>query len=547
MANSRFAYVKNFELPDPLLPGMFTIFRLDGHSFHRFSEEHEFSKPNDLRALELMDHAARSLMEAYPDIMLAFGESDEYSFLLRKSTALYNRRQAKIVSTLTSFFTSCYVFNWSRFFPDTPLKYPPSFDGRIVLYPGEKEIKDYFSWRQADTHINNLYNTTFWALVQKGGQTATEAHATLKGTISKDKNEILFSRFGINYNQISERFKKGSVLVREPITLPAVDNVPHPEATEGTSPSPIQQNATKAPNPPSQASTSSPAPRRHPASSASPPLSSLPTPAPPSPIPIPVKIEVEDGKVIGPSSGFGSDHADQQRQLLSATAIGVGVDAERRSDGASVVPPTSHSLSAPSLEDQVAGIRGLPVSVSVSASHGDTSQGQADNEGIASSPNGSRENNSGMGDKNPDTPSNRLVDHSKEGGGGSVARTGLRSDNPPNVGLGGGTDAGGIVPTPMSVSGTGPVVEPGSGSASMLQVQAGGGGASSIPTIAAVPAPDANYSSNRNGRAKAAKEDKGSKKKKGGDGSKSETRIELLHCDIIRDEFWVERPWLLAD
>jgi len=29
-------------------------------------------------------------------------------------------------------------------------------------------------------HINNLYNTTFWALVQQGGQTTTEAHATLR-------------------------------------------------------------------------------------------------------------------------------------------------------------------------------------------------------------------------------------------------------------------------------------------------------------------------------------------------------------------------------
>ena len=29
-------------------------------------------------------------------------------------------------------------------------------------------------------HINNLYNTVFWALVQQGGQTTREAHATLR-------------------------------------------------------------------------------------------------------------------------------------------------------------------------------------------------------------------------------------------------------------------------------------------------------------------------------------------------------------------------------
>lgn len=35
MAGSKFAYVRNFELPDPLLPETYIIFRLDGHSFHR--------------------------------------------------------------------------------------------------------------------------------------------------------------------------------------------------------------------------------------------------------------------------------------------------------------------------------------------------------------------------------------------------------------------------------------------------------------------------------------------------------------------------------
>ena len=44
----------------------------------RFSEKHNFAKPNDVRALQLMDHAARDLMEEYPDIVLAFGESDEF-------------------------------------------------------------------------------------------------------------------------------------------------------------------------------------------------------------------------------------------------------------------------------------------------------------------------------------------------------------------------------------------------------------------------------------------------------------------------------------
>ena len=150
MAGTKYQYVKKFELPDTLLPGTFILFRVDGHSFHRLSSDHNFAKPNDLSALRLMDHAARVLMAAYPDIILGFGESDEYSFLLRKSSSLYNRREAKIVSMLTSHFTSCYVLDWDKFMP-TKLKYPPSFDGRVVLYPSEREVRDYFAWRQADS------------------------------------------------------------------------------------------------------------------------------------------------------------------------------------------------------------------------------------------------------------------------------------------------------------------------------------------------------------------------------------------------------------
>ncbi|EJD06810.1 tRNAHis guanylyltransferase [Fomitiporia mediterranea MF3/22] len=215
MAGTKYAYVRAFERPDPLLPNTFIVCRVDGHAFHRFSDIHGFEKPNDVRGLRLMDTAAYAVMNEYKDIVLGFGESDEYSFLLRRSTQLYNRRESKILTTLVSHFTAAYIFNWHNHFPDTPLQYPPTFDGRIVLYPTSREVRDYFSWRQADTHINNLYNTVFWALVKQGGQTTTEAHATLRGTVSSQKHEILFSRFGINYNNIEPQFRKGSIIVRE--------------------------------------------------------------------------------------------------------------------------------------------------------------------------------------------------------------------------------------------------------------------------------------------------------------------------------------------
>jgi hypothetical protein len=36
MAASRFAYVRDFELPDQLLPGTFILLRIDGHAFSKY-------------------------------------------------------------------------------------------------------------------------------------------------------------------------------------------------------------------------------------------------------------------------------------------------------------------------------------------------------------------------------------------------------------------------------------------------------------------------------------------------------------------------------
>ncbi|PWN52064.1 tRNAHis guanylyltransferase [Violaceomyces palustris] len=217
MAGSRFAYVRNFELPDPVLPDTHMVIRIDGKGFHKFSKAHEFIKPNDPDALELMNQAARHVMkELQGDVTMAFGESDEYSFLLKKSCRLYSRRNHKITTHVVSLFTSAYVFYWPQYFPEKPLLKPPTFDGRLVPYPTEKHVTDYFAWRQADTHINNMYNTVFWALVQQGGQTESEATETLKGTLSSEKQEIMFSRFAINYDRLPAIFRRGTTLVWGP-------------------------------------------------------------------------------------------------------------------------------------------------------------------------------------------------------------------------------------------------------------------------------------------------------------------------------------------
>ncbi|KAJ2553389.1 tRNA-histidine guanylyltransferase 1-like [Coemansia sp. RSA 1933] len=215
MAKSKYEYVRNFEIEDRLLPSTWLVARIDGQGFTKFTTQHGFAKPNDVRALHLMNRAAKVVMESMQEIVLAYGQSDEYSFVFAKDSKAHDRRASKLSTLLVSRFTSAYVFYWSEFFPDTPLKLLPAFDSRIVVYPSDRILRDYLCWRQVDCHINNMYNTCFWALVNKGEMSQKDAEKKLSGTLSKDKNELLFSEFGINYNNEPEIFKKGSVLIRD--------------------------------------------------------------------------------------------------------------------------------------------------------------------------------------------------------------------------------------------------------------------------------------------------------------------------------------------
>ncbi|KAA1075513.1 tRNA-His guanylyltransferase [Puccinia graminis f. sp. tritici] len=114
MANSRFGYVRQAELDDRLLPNTFLVIRLDGKGFTKFSQAHGFTKPNDIKALNLMNAAAIQVLESdlgrgylgsksekkskkgkqksSTGIVLAYGQSDEFSFAFGRNCQAYNRR-----------------------------------------------------------------------------------------------------------------------------------------------------------------------------------------------------------------------------------------------------------------------------------------------------------------------------------------------------------------------------------------------------------------------------------------------------------------------
>ncbi|KAI7740749.1 hypothetical protein M8C21_033930 [Ambrosia artemisiifolia] len=225
MANSKYEYVKSFETEDEVMYPNLILLRIHGRNFARFSEANDFEKPNDERALNLMNCCATSVLEKYPDIILAYGFSDEYSFIFKKETKFYQRRASKILSLIVSFFTSLYVVKWREFFPHEEIRFTPSFKSRIICCPSVEVLQAYLAWRQRECHSKNQYNTCFWMLV-KSGKSETEAHDILKGTQKQEKNEILFQQFGINYKNLPSMYRQGSCILKTEVdeTVKIPDN-----------------------------------------------------------------------------------------------------------------------------------------------------------------------------------------------------------------------------------------------------------------------------------------------------------------------------------
>ena len=105
MAKSRYEYVKQYEQDDRLPLNNWVVVRIDGQSFHRFSKVHNFIKPNDVNALNLMNRCAMEVMKDFCEIFVAYGESDEFSFVFDRKFQIYNRRCSKILSLIISKFT----------------------------------------------------------------------------------------------------------------------------------------------------------------------------------------------------------------------------------------------------------------------------------------------------------------------------------------------------------------------------------------------------------------------------------------------------------
>jgi tRNA(His) guanylyltransferase len=179
-----------------LMPGAWTVIRVDGRSFTRFTSE-RFDKPFDERFRNHMTAAAEALMREMNGIY-AFTESDEISVLFPPRWEMFDRELEKLVSVAAGIASAAFTLSMGE---------SAHFDARVWLGSDVEAVADYFMWRHFDAARCCLNGWAYWTM-RNAGSSYAEASKELEKRTAAWKNELLF-RHGTNFNDVPNWQKRG--------------------------------------------------------------------------------------------------------------------------------------------------------------------------------------------------------------------------------------------------------------------------------------------------------------------------------------------------
>jgi tRNA(His) guanylyltransferase len=177
-------------------PGAWIVIRVDGRSFTGLTNKH-FEKPFDERFSELMVACARALLIEFEGLY-AYTESDEVSVLLPPKYRGFDRDVEKLVSVSAGIASAAFTH---------AAGVPGHFDSRLWVGNGIDDVRDYFSWRQADAARCGLNGWAYWTL-RKAGKGVKEATAALHRATESEKHELLFGH-DVNFAKLPAWQRRG--------------------------------------------------------------------------------------------------------------------------------------------------------------------------------------------------------------------------------------------------------------------------------------------------------------------------------------------------
>ena len=178
----------------------YVVIRIDGRGFHKFTAG--LPRPYCRELANALDEAALCLCQEAIGCRFAYGQSDEYSFLLtdfeREDASLwFDGNVQKVVSVSASLFTGAF----NRAFDSKKIAV---FDSRVMVISQRAEVSRYFLWRQLDASANSLNMLA----------SAHFPHKELLGKTTAEKHDMLHAK-GLNWAKEPADFKRGRVVLRD--------------------------------------------------------------------------------------------------------------------------------------------------------------------------------------------------------------------------------------------------------------------------------------------------------------------------------------------
>lgn len=163
------------------------ILRLDGRAFHTLTRG--LDKPFDLKFVDLMNKIAIDLCDnEIQNAKMAYLQSDEISILIHSgvfSDSWFNNDVQKMTSVSAS-RASCEATKQNIISDIFKTNKHIMFDSRVFIIP-EKEVCNYFIWRQRDWERNSLQMLArkYYSQSKLNNQNATSMHEMI---FQKDDN-----------------------------------------------------------------------------------------------------------------------------------------------------------------------------------------------------------------------------------------------------------------------------------------------------------------------------------------------------------------------
>lgn len=186
-----------------LLDGLPILVRIDGKNFSNYTKG--MKKPFDEKLAKAFWETCKYLGEKVPGCRVIYHQSDEISLFLNYYESLdadgwFDNNIQKLASVLASYATAKFNEEIHKYFPEKDFAI---FDARVWALP-EKEVTNYFIWRQRDATKNSI------SMVAQSKFSQNELQG-LKGNELQDK---LFTECGINWNDLPVWQKRGMCIVK---------------------------------------------------------------------------------------------------------------------------------------------------------------------------------------------------------------------------------------------------------------------------------------------------------------------------------------------